>query len=593
MKNFLKIVLGTMVGVLLCGLLWLLIVFSAIGGMMASFGEEAKPALKEPAILNIEWNGVVERAGFDPQAMLMNRSDKPVEWGAMVKAIRRAKTDDNIKGIVLRPGLAAGMASAHTEEVREALADFKQSGKFIYAYADMYGQGAYWLTTVADTIALQPEGSVNLCGLQMKLMFYKGLLDKAGVEMQILRHGKFKSAVEPYIQKEMSPANREQYRALATSMWNRMADDMASGRGMSREALDEATAAYYGMFPDQALAHGLIDLVTPVDGFTALLMARMDVEKEKDLKYVSVADYNAIPEPLVKTTDKIAVIYANGEIGMGKGSETEIGTENIVKALKEAAEDDKVKAIVLRVNSPGGSVLTSDIIYHEVLKAKAKKPLVASFGAYAASGGYYISCAADRIFARPTTLTGSIGVFGMVPNFGKVADKVGISFDEVKTHPYAGMPEMTRAMTPGERDMQQRGVEEVYAGFIAKVGAGRGMSTAAVDSIGQGRVWSGTDGLKIGLVDELGGLGDAIAYAADKAGLELYKVVNYPKAKSSYEMLMEALMEMRTPRMSDVLTEELDVLGAEGEALSRLLEAVRQSRTGVVMARMPYGLVVE
>lgn len=593
MKNFFKTVLASMVGFLLFALLWVFIMLGMVGSIVASLDEGAQPPLKEPAILNVGWNGVVERAAFDPQAMLMNRSDKPAEWGAMVKAIRRAKTDDNIKGIVLRPGLAAGMASAYTEEVRAALADFKESGKFIYAYADMYGQDAYWLTTVADTIALQPEGLVELRGLQMKVMFFKGLLDKVGVDMQILRHGKFKSAVEPYIQKEMSPANREQYDRLAHSMWDRIAEDVATGRGMTRKAVDEAAAGFYGMFPEQALAHGLVDMVTPVGEFTALLMDKMGVEKEKDLKLVSVSDYNAIPEPLVKTTDKIAVIYANGEIGMGKGSETEIGTENIVKALKEAAEDDKVKAIVLRVNSPGGSVLTSDIIYHEVLKAKAKKPLVASFGAYAASGGYYISCAADRIFAQPTTLTGSIGVFGMIPNIAKTARRLGVSWDEVKTHPYAGSPSFTREMTPAERALQQRNVEDIYAGFIAKVGAGRDMSTAAVDSIGQGRVWSGTDGLKIGLVDELGGLGDAIAYAADKAGLELYKVVDYPKAKSSYEVLMEAFKGIRAPRMSDILAGELDVLGAEGEAFLQLLETVQQSRTGVVWARMPYGLVVE
>lgn len=590
MKSFLKIVFGSMVGFLLFTLLWTVIVLAIVGGMLASLGDEAKPPLKEPAILNLEWNGVVERAGFDPQAMLMNRSDKSVEWGAMVKAIRRAKTDDNIKGIVLRPGLAAGMASAHTEEVRGALADFKESGKFIYAYADMYGQGTYWLTTVADTIALQPEGLVELRGLQMKVMFFKGLLDKVGVDMQILRHGKFKSAVEPYIQKEMSAANREQYDRLAHSMWDRIAEDVAAGRGMTRKAVDEAAAEFYGMFPEQALAHGLVDMVTPVGEFTALLMDKMGVEKEKDLKLVSVSDYNAIPEPLVKTTDRIAVIYANGEIGMGKGSETEIGTENIVKALKEAAEDDQVKAIVLRVNSPGGSVLTSDIIYHEVLNAKAKKPLVASYGAYAASGGYYISCAADRIFAQPTTLTGSIGVFGMIPNFAKTARRLGVSWDEVKTHPYAGSPSFTQEMTPAERALQQRNVEDVYAGFIAKVGAGRGMSVAAVDSIGQGRVWSGTDGLRIGLVDELGGLEDAIAYVAEKAGLEMYKVAEYPKQKSSYEWLMESLMEMRAGKVSQVVAGEL---GEEGAALYRALDRVRTNAQGVVMARMPYGLMVE
>ncbi|MDE7150326.1 MAG: signal peptide peptidase SppA [Bacteroidales bacterium] len=592
MKSFLKIVFGSMVGFLLFALLWTVIVLVVLGGMLASFGDEAKPPLKEPAILNIELaTSVSERASNNPMSyMSFSNTSKPADLTTMLKAVRRAKTDDNIKGIVFRPGVAASISAAHAEELRHALADFKQSGKFIYAYADAYGQNMYWLATAADTVGLQPEGLVELRGLQMKVMFFKGLLDKVGVDVQVLRHGKFKSAVEPYIQKEMSEANREQYDRLAHSMWNRIADDVAAGRGLSRADVDKAAAEFYGMFPEQALAHGLVDMVAPAGEFTAILMDKMGVEKEKDLKLISVADYVAIPEPLVKTTDKIAVVYANGEIGMGKGSETEIGTENIVKALKEAADDDNVKAIVLRVNSPGGSVLTSDIIYQEVLKAKAKKPLVASFGSYAASGGYYISCAADRIFAQPTTLTGSIGVFGMVPNFAKTARRLGIGWDEVKTHPYAGSPSFTREMTPAERALQQRNVEDVYAGFIAKVGAGRGMSTAAVDSIGQGRVWSGTDGLRVGLVDELGGLGDAIAYAAEKAGLEKYKVADYPKQKSSYELLLESLTEMRAMRVSQALAGEL---GQEGAELYRTLEAVRRHSRSVVMARMPYGLVAE
>ncbi len=592
MKSFLKIVFGSMVGFLLFALLWTVIVLAVLGGMLASFGEEAQPPLKEPAILNVELTApVVERTSNNPMSyMSFNNMGKPADLNMLLKAIRRAKTDDQIKGIVLRPGLTASISAAHAEEMRAALADFKAGGKFIYAYADAYDQNMYWLSTVADTLGLQPEGAVDFRGLEMKVMFFKGLLDKVGVDMQILRHGKFKSAVEPYIQKEMSPANREQYERLAHSMWDRIAEDVAAGRHMSRAAVDKAAAEVYGMFPEEALAHGLVDMVTPAGDFTAMLMDKMGVEKEKDLKLVSVADYNAIPEPLVKTTDRIAVIYANGEIGMGKGSETEIGTENIVKALQEAADDDNVKAIVLRVNSPGGSVLTSDIIYQEVLKAKAKKPLVASYGAYAASGGYYISCAADRIFAQPTTLTGSIGVFGMIPNFAKTSRRLGISWDEVKTHPYAGSPAFTREMTPAERALQQRNIEDVYAGFIAKVGAGRGMSPAAVDSIGQGRVWTGTDGLRVGLVDELGGLEDAIAYAAEKAGVELYKVTDYPKQKSSYELLMESLTEIHALKVSQVLAEEL---GQDGAALYRAVELARRQSRGVVMARMPYGLTVE
>ena len=592
MKSFFKIVFGSMVGFLLFALLWLLIVLAVVGGIMASMGDETHPPLKEPTVLKVELSTpVTERVSNNPMNYLKSgNTSKPTDLNTILKVIRRAKTDDQIKGIVFRPGLGAAISAANTEEMRAALVDFKESGKFIYAYADVYDQNLYWLATVADTIGLQPEGAINFRGISMEVMFFKELLNKLGVEMQILRHGKFKSAVEPYIQNEMSPANREQYDRLAHSIWNRMAEDVAEGRGLSRAAVDEAAAEVYGMFPEQALAHGMIDMVTPQAGFTALLLNKMDVEEEDDLKMISISDYAAIPEPLVKTTDKIAVIYANGEIGMGKGNETEIGTENIVKALKDAADDEKVKAIVLRVNSPGGSVLTSDIIYQEVLNAKAKKPLVASFGSYAASGGYYISCAADRIFAQPTTLTGSIGVFGMIPNVGKTMKRIGIHTDGVKTHPYAGTPSLMRAMTPGERDLQQRSIEDIYAGFISKVAKGRGMSTTAVDSIGQGRVWSGTDGLRVGLVDELGGLEDAIAYVAEKAGLEQYKVTEYPKQKSTYELVMESLTDMRANKVTRTLTEEF---GPEAALLYRTVDGVKNTRGMVVWSRMPYGLVTE
>ena len=592
MKSFFKIVFGSMVGFLLFALLWLLIVLAVVGGIMASMGDETHPPLKEPTVLKVELSTpVTERVSNNPMNYLKSgNTSKPTDLNTILKVIRRAKTDDQIKGIVFRPGLGAAISAANTEEMRAALVDFKESGKFIYAYADVYDQNLYWLATVADTIGLQPEGAINFRGISMEVMFFKELLNKLGVEMQILRHGKFKSAVEPYIQNEMSPANREQYDRLAHSIWNRMAEDVAEGRGLSRAAVDEAAAEVYGMFPEQALAHGMIDMVTPQAGFTALLLNKMNVEEEDDLKMISISDYAAIPEPLVKTTDKIAVIYANGEIGMGKGNETEIGTENIGKAVKDAADDEKVKAIVLRVNSPGGSVLTSDIIYQEVLNAKAKKPLVASFGSYAASGGYYISCAADRIFAQSTTLTGSIGVFGMIPNVGKTMKRIGIHTDGVKTHPYAGTPSLMRAMTPGERDLQQRSIEDIYAGFIGKVAKGRGMSTAAVDSIGQGRVWSGTDGLRVGLVDELGGLEDAIAYVAEKAGLEQYKVTEYPKQKSTYELVMESLTDMRANKVTRTLTEEF---GPEAALLYRTVDGVKNTRGMVVWSRMPYGLVTE
>lgn len=593
MKNFFKIVFASMVGLLLFSIIWLIFVVAAIGGAVSSMGgEQEGTPLTKPSILEIKIdNAVPDRVSFDPMSLLeMGSKGKSIGLNTLLKSIDRAKTDKNIKGIVFYPGLSAGISSAQVEEIREGLKDFKKTGKFVYSYADMYDQNTYWLASVSDTVCLQTEGSIMLRGVHLEVMFYKGLLDKLGVEIQVIRHGKFKSAVEPYIQTAMSAANKEQYTVLAKSIWSSIEKDVAQGRNMSRDKVNEAASNVYGAFASEAKEAGLVDMVSPYNQFTAMLMHKMGVKKEKELETVSIGDYSKIAADMIKTTNKIAVVYATGEIGVGKGDDGEIGMENVIEALKEAASDDDVKAIVLRVNSPGGSVLTSDMIYWEVLEAQKKKPVIASFGSYAASGGYYISCSANRIFANPTTLTGSIGVFGMIPNIKKVTDKLGVSFDEVNTHPNAAYLSIRRPMSANEQERQQRSIEKVYAGFIGKVAKGRKMSVAAVDSIGQGRVWSGTNGLEIGLVDELGGLKEAIAYAAKSVKLKEYKTVAYPKQKSTYETVMESFSNIRVNSAIGIVE---DFAGSDAADLLRAAKQVKESGKSVVMARMPYGVIVE
>ncbi len=422
---------------------------------------------------------------------------------------------------------------------------------------------------------MQNEGEVALKGLSMQLQFFKKLMDKVGIEMQIIRHGKFKS---------MSDENREQYTLLANSMWNEMVAGIAEGRNLSKERVNEIADNLLTFNKKTLEGTNIIDQYMERDYFKDTIL--------KDMHLISIAKYKSAvkEEKKEKSKDRIAVIYAQGEVGMGKGSTAEIGTENISNAIKKAANNKNVKAIVLRVNSPGGSVLTSDIIYRAVVEAKAKKPVVASYGTYAASGGYYISCAANKIYSDPTTLTGSIGVFGMVPNVGKLmTEKIGFSYDEVNTNKNSSMGNITRKMTDYERDVLQQSIEEIYFGFIAKVAEGRGKTVEYIDSIGQGRVWAGVDALRIGLVDELGGLNAAIKGAAELAEISEYRISEYPEKKDQMTQFMELLGQSSNARLQKELAR---TLGLEGAAMYRALQQVQEAGEMQVYARMPFGILL-
>ena len=543
MKQFFKVVFASMLGFILANILLLFLFIAIIGGIAASSGSKKTAEIDENSILKIEFSGPIsDRSDNNPFKNfnpLSGENKQGYGLTDILEALEKAKTDDKIKGIYMHfDGVPAGMAT--TEEIRNALLDFKKSGKFILSYSNTYDQKAYYISSVADSIMVHPEGGLDFRGLSASVMFLKGAMEKLEVEPQIIRHGKFKSAIEPLILDKMSDANREQTSTYLNALWNRMLDGISTARKISVQELTAMADQALIRNPKDALKYKLIDKLAYEDEVQASLRKRLGIEEKDKIKFVSLGKYFETPSDEAKAKEKVAIIYASGDIVDGEGSDDNVGGDKIAATIRKARLDEKVKAIVLRVNSPGGSALASDIMWREVILAKKVKPVVVSMGDVAASGGYYISCAADRIFASPNTITGSIGVFGVLINTKKLFNnKLGITIDTVKTNKFADMGASYRPLTDTERDIIQQGVEEVYQTFITHVGEGRKMATANVDSIGQGRVWAGTDAKKINLIDEFGGLKDAIAYAAKKAKLEKYRVVGYPEQEEPFKKFMK------------------------------------------------------
>lgn len=507
----------------------------------------------------------------------------------LIHAIAVAKTDADIKGISIHNNfLLAGLAQ--TQELRNALKDFKESGKFIYSYADYYLQKDYYLATVADSIFLNPVGGMDFKGLSSEVLFYKDLQEKTGVRMEVIRHGKYKSAVEPFLANEMSDANRTQIKELLGALWDTMVADISEGRGLSEANVNTIADTLGGRSPKYAKASGLIDDVLFHDQYIDKLRSALSLGKDEGVNLVSVVDYakRSNKKAIYKGEHKVAVIYAQGEIFYGEGGPDVIGQGIITEALQKAVDDDRVKAIVLRVDSPGGSALTSDIIWREVELAKEHKPVVVSMGNVAASGGYYIAAGADKVFAEPTTITGSIGVFGTIPNINVLATNIGVNAEQVGTNKNSVGYSVFEPMSDNFRSLVQNSIEETYETFLDRVAKGRKITVAQADSMAQGRVWSGVDAKKMGLVDALGNLDDAIAAAAELAGIEAYGIRKYPKYKSGFERFMEDMATAKTKVMQNMVKEEI---GLETYDILRQMKSAMQQEG--IQARMPFVLDIK
>ena len=507
---------------------------------------------------------------------------KTIGLNDILENIDKAKTDDNIKGIYLDISfIPAGIATIG--EIRNALESFKEeSGKFIICYSEMCSQGAYYLASVADKIYLNPEGYVEFKGLSVTIPFLKGALEKLEIEAQIIRHGKFKSAVEPLMLDKMSKANRKQTLAYVSSIWNHLLKGISESRNIPLDELNRIADNLLVITAEGAVKYKIADKLMFKDEVLADLRVRLELDEDDKINFMSLGKYSNAPKKRKKGVirDKIAIIYASGGIVSGEGDPDEIGSERISKAIRKARLNDKVKAIVLRVNSGGGSALASDVIWREIKLAKEVKPVVASMGNVAASGGYYIACAADTIVANANTITGSIGVFGLIFNAREFyRNKLGITFDGVKTNKHADLGSMVRPLTDAEKRIIQDEIERIYDVFITHVAEDRGLTKAEVDSIGQGRVWSGVDAKRIGLVDVLGGLETAIELAAGMADLEDYRILELPKQKEPLEQILEELT-------GEVVTTLLKLQLGDNYKYYKQLQSLKKMNG--IQARMPY-----
>lgn len=549
--NFFKTFLASLLAVLVGAFLFFFFGFVLLAGFVGVFSAKTAVEVPSDAVLRIDLSEVITDApSNDPLAGLdlvtLQRTPQLSLFSAL-RAIEAAQDDERIRGIYLRMNGGGGVAgTALLEELREALAAFKASGKFIVAYNEVYSQGQYYLASVADRIYIQPEGGMDWSGLSASVMFYKGLFDKLDLKAEVFRPTacRYKSAVEPYILDRMSDANREQMQELVNSLWGTISGDVARARGIDSVKMQHLTDALAVSLPEDALREGFVDGVIYEDQMREVF-AELGVatDEEGDCDFISLGDYASMVGPDMSNlgADRVAILYAEGQIVDGHGSGDAVYGNSLAAQLRELREDDAVKAVVVRVNSPGGSALASDVIWREMELLRAEKPVVVSMGSYAASGGYYISCPADVIVADRTTLTGSIGVFGMFLNpIDALKNKLGITLDGVRSNTSAGMGSYT-ALTPAERASIMRGVDKVYTTFTGHVAEGRNLPVERVLEIAGGRVWSGADALEIGLVDALGGLKTAIALAVDKAGLTDYRVVEVLETPSGLAAMLTAM----------------------------------------------------
>jgi protease-4 len=540
-RKFWRVVFGSMLGfffsMILVSILYMVMLISMIG-TLASASKETT-TIKNNSVLQLNLNQSVAERVIETPFDKFNTYNAQIGLNDILACIKNAATDPKIKGIYLNSA-TVGASPASVKEIHDALVEFKKYGKFIYAYSDVLAQNGYYLASVADKIILNPAGSLDFKGYAFQVMFYKGLIDKLDVDVQILRHGQFKSAVEPYMLDKMSEANREQLTVLSNSLWKVFVDDISAARKIPADSLNAIAENLLCATPEDALRLKMVDQLGYPGDMEKLLKSKLNVGEDDDINFVSISKYKKSIIENTKAAAKIAVVYAVGEISDGKGDNSRgIYSESFIKEFKKAYKDNDVKAIVLRINSPGGSALASENIWREIENAKkAGKIVVTSMGDYAASGGYYIACNSNYIIAQPNTLTGSIGVFGMIPSFQNLLkNKLGITVDVVKTNQHADYGTGLRPLDGTEMATIQNSIEQIYSTFTKRVADGRKMTVAQVDSIGQGRVWAGVDALNLGLVDKLGNIDDAIAKAAELAKISNYSIVYYPKQKDWFTLL--------------------------------------------------------
>jgi len=584
MKDFLKYTLATIIGIILTSILLFVVMLATLSAIVSSGNKPV--SISDNSILVLKAGVTIpDRSDQNPIGGidLFNMTFTPTPGlNEILHNIDKASSDNKIKGILIENGLLpSGWAT--TEEIRDALEKFSSSGKFVISYSDyVLTQECYYLSTAANKIYINPSSMVDFKGLSSEIMFYKKALDKLGIEVQVIRHGKFKGAVEPFILDGLSKENRTQIKAYVGSIWNQVLDDISKSRGIPVDKLNRIADNLDGNIASKALATNLVDGLIFRDSLIDTLKALSGISSDKDLNLVSMTRYTKAPEPKrgISVKNRISVIYASGTIVTGKGNYNNIGGDYYAEVIRKERKDTSVKAIVLRVNSPGGSAIASNIMWRELELASHVKPVVVSMGNYAASGGYFISAPATKIYSDPTTISGSIGVFGLIPDAGKLLkQKLGITTDIVNTNSNSDFPSVFRPMNTYEKEIMQSSIEQTYSDFVSKVASGRKMTEKSVDSIGQGRVWSGINAQEIGLVDSIGGLEDAIKGAAGLANLANYSIRELPVLEDPYTRLISQLS-------GDVRMKFLKKELGESIRYYNMIEEIR-SLSGI-QARLPY-----
>ena len=542
MKNFIKTVLANVIALFIAGLLlpFFLLFIIVIIGSASSSDKDIK--IKENSVLTIDFKSkIVEHENESEASMFDLKDDAELKYQDILNAIETAKNDDKIKGISIElDDIDAGITQI--DDIRKSLEDFKKSNKFVYAYGNNVSQASYYLGSVADQYFLNPVGGIELKGLSSEVVFLKEFAEKYGININVIRHGNFKAAVEPFLRNEMSPENKEQMTALLNDTWGEISSKIIQSRKLDATEFKTVVDSLYATIPDLSLKHKLADKLVQKSEYEEIIKNKLNIGKDEKLNKVSIRNY-AFSQVDTKTNDnKIAVLYASGTIYNGN-KYSDIHSERYIQYIKNLAQDDNIKAVVLRVNSPGGSANASDEILYELQQLKQKKPLIISFGDYAASGGYYISMAGDRIFAQNNTITGSIGVFGVIPDAKNLANRNGIYSDVVSTNANSNMISPFSGLSSGTLAIAQRSVVNTYNRFVHFVSKNRNKTAEEVDAVGSGRVWSGKRAKEIGLVDEIGSLNDAVKYAANKANIAEYEAVSYPEKVDKFEQIMGNLRQ--------------------------------------------------